>query len=103
MPMQLLISSDDEDEVWLFERTARQLKKEYGHTEAEAVNLVNGYYKKFTDPVFCSSYDLSVQTAEFFHREESLSMADRVQFYEAMGNAPDEQAFIQWQRARRLR
>lgn len=103
MPIQLSISSDDEDEVWLFERTVLQLQKEYGHTEANAINLVNQYYKKFTDPKFCSLYDMSVQTAEFFCREESLSMADRVQFYEAMCNAPDEQAFIQWQRTSRLR
>jgi hypothetical protein len=102
MSMQLSIPSDDEDLIWLFERTVRQLQKEYGHTEEQAVDLVNGYYEKFTDVGFCSSYDLSVQTTEFFCREESLSMADRIQFYEAMGNAPDEQAFIQWQRTRRM-
>lgn len=103
MAIQLNLASEDEDLVWLFERVVRQLQGEYGHSEDAAIRLVNDYYRKFTDPVFCEKYDMSAQTPEFFCREESLSMADRIQYYEALGGEPDEGAFIQWQRARRLR
>lgn len=85
------------DEVWLFERIVRQLQKRFGHGENEAVAFVNRYCEKFTDPGFCDLYNLSVQTIEFFAREESLAMADRIQFHVVMGNEPDEMKFIAWE------
>jgi hypothetical protein len=88
----------DEDELWLFERTAQELQRRYGHGEHVAVDLINAYYKRFTDASFCERFDLSAQTTEFFLREESLCMADRVQYFEYLGNAPDEQEFIRWQK-----
>ncbi|WP_295928878.1 hypothetical protein [uncultured Xanthomonas sp.] len=92
----------DEDELWLFERIAQQLQKTYGHSEAASIALINAYYKRFTDASFCEGFDLSLQTTDFFSREESLNMADRVQFFEHLRNAPNEQEFIQWQRSVRL-
>ncbi|WP_227103639.1 hypothetical protein [Chromobacterium rhizoryzae] len=97
----MLLPSTGEDEAWLFERIVFQLQKDYGHTEEGAIGLVCDYYKKFTDPSFCALYNQSVQTVEFFCREESLLMADRIQFYEALGNEPDERAFTQWHRVQR--
>lgn len=38
-----------------------------------------------------------MQTIEFFAREESLAMADRIQFHVVMGNEPDEMKFIAWE------
>lgn len=103
MEQQLAIPTTNEDELWLFERTARRLEFDYGHSKAEAIRLVNAYYRKFTDPVFCALHNMSAQNAEFFAREESLLMADRIQYYEALGHPPDEQAFTQWHRAQRMR
>ena len=100
--MQFDPSISDEDELWLFERTTKELRKTYGHSEEIAVALVNAYYKRFTDPSFCERFDLSVQSTDFFLREESLCMADRIQFFQHIGHDPNEQEFIQWQRSIRL-
>jgi hypothetical protein len=100
--MELLIKFNNEDEAWMFERTVQQLQKDYDHTKDEAVDLLNKYHEKFTDPEFCKLHKIAVQTTDFFCHEESLAMADRVQFYEALKNAPDEIRFVQWQRSQRL-
>ncbi|MFG0227307.1 hypothetical protein [Achromobacter sp. 413638] len=92
------MSLDDEDAIWLFERIVRELGKRFDHAEAEAVDLVNRYCQKFTDPDFCRAYDVPVQTMEFFAREESLAMADRVHFYVVLGNEPNESAFVEWEK-----
>lgn len=88
----------DEDERWLFERTARQLQTTHGHSEARAVALIDAYRRRFTDAEFCERFNLSVQTTAFFHREESLCMADRIQYFEHLGHEPDEAGFTRWQR-----
>ncbi|GGY80787.1 hypothetical protein ACFFTM_07875 [Pseudoduganella plicata] len=102
MTTPALPPTTDDDEAWLFERTVQALQRTYGCAEAEAIELLNRYHIKFTDADFCDAYDMSAQTTEFFHREESLTMADRIYFYEALGNEPDEAAFIRWQRKIRL-
>lgn len=100
--MKFDIPTEDEDELWLLERTVRRLQKDHGHSEAAAIALLNNYYRRFTDPQFCDRYGISVQTFEFFCREESLAMADRVHYHEALGHEPNEAAFIQWEREIRL-
>jgi hypothetical protein len=102
MLLQFDLPTTDEDELWLFERTAKELQKAYGHSENSAIVLINAYYKRFTDSAFCGRFDLSPQTGEFFLREESLCIADRVQYFEHLGHTPNEQEFIQWQRKARL-
>jgi hypothetical protein len=96
--LQFAIPTTDEDELWLFERTAKELQRTYGHAEETAVHLINAYYKRFTDKSYCARFDISPQTLEFFCREESLCMADRIQYFEHLGHDPNELEFIQWQR-----
>lgn len=47
MSRYLEIPTDDEDELWMFERTAAELQKTYGHAETEACALINAYYRMF--------------------------------------------------------
>lgn len=99
--MELKIASNDDDEVFLFERVVRHLQSFYCYSHDDAISLVNGYYMKFTDPNYCDKYDISVQTMDFFGHIEARSMADRVHYYQGLGYEPDEAAFIEWQRKAR--
>ncbi len=96
--MDLNLPIADEDELWLFERTVRQLQTRHGHAEALALELVRRYYLRFTDERYCDDFNLRVQTMEFFQREESLNLADRVHYHAFLQNTPDEASFIRWQR-----
>lgn len=98
MKNEILNPSMDEDEIWLFERIAKQLQKRHGHSEVDAMDFIKSYYKKFTDADYCERYNMSAQNTDFFHREESILMADRIQFYEVLKNLPDERCFIDWQK-----
>lgn len=96
--MRLEVSSDD-DEVFLFERVVGHLQSSYEYSLNDAVELVNGYYSKFTDPEFCEKFGIPVQNIDFFFHIEALGMADRVHYYLGLNNTPDERAFIDWQRS----
>lgn len=100
--MKLKIPSDDDDEVFLFERVVKHLQSSYDYSYDDAVRLVNDYYAKFTDPEYCDKYDISVQTMDFFGHIEARGMADRVQYYQGLKHEPDEGAFIEWQRKVRM-
>ena len=95
--MQLNVSSDD-DEIYLFERVVAHLQSRYKYFPDDAVKLVNGYYANFTNPVFCEKFCIPVQNVDFFCHMEAVAMADRVQYYQALGHIPDERAFVEWQR-----
>lgn len=96
--MELNLPITDEDEIWLFERTVRQLQKRHSHSEQAAIQLVRGYYKRFTDEQYCEQFAMSAQNSAFFLREESLTLADRVHYYEFLQHTPNEDSFIQWER-----
>lgn len=98
----LIVPSDDEDVVWLFERIVEELSSRYKHSKQEAHKLVNEYLGKFMSKEFCDAHDFPVETLELIRREEALTMADRVHFYEFLDNPPNEDEFIQWQRAMRI-
>lgn len=102
MVSQLRIGSPDEDELWLFHRILVELQEGFGHSEEVAVDLVNGYYRRFTDPAYCDRFNMSAQGMEFFFHEEAIQMADRIQYYEFLGHQPNEWEFIQWHRSIRL-
>ncbi|MFZ6801346.1 hypothetical protein [Undibacterium sp. Di24W] len=101
--MKLEISQDyDEDEIWLFERIVSHLKADHAHTHEKSIELVNSYYGKFTNEEFCHIHGIPAQNIDFFCHIESVGMADRVHYYEALFNTPNEDEFIQWQRKFRL-
>ena len=101
--MKLEISNDyDEDEIWLFERIVNRLESDHGHTHEKAIEMVNSYYRKFTDEEFCHKHGIPAQNIDFFCHIESAGMADRVHYYEVLINTPNEGEFIQWQRKFRL-
>lgn len=95
--MRLNLSSDD-DEIFLFERVVSHLQSRYKYSLDEAVELVNGYYENFTDPIFCGKFNVPVQNVDFFCHMEAVAMADRVHYYQGLGHIPGERAFIEWQR-----
>lgn len=98
----LVVPSDDEDVIWLFERILEELSSRYKHSNQEARELVNGYLRKFMSKEFCDAHGFPIETLELIQCEEALTMADRVHFYEFLENSPNEDEFIQWQRAMRL-
>ena len=95
--MRLNVSAD-EDEIYLFERVVAHLQSRYKYLPDEAVELVNGYYANFTDPSLCEKFNIPVQDIDFFCHMESISMADRIHYYQGLGHDPNEQAFVEWQR-----
>lgn len=96
--MELKVSSD-EDEIFLFEHVVRHLQSSYGYSYDGAVSLVNRYYEKFTDINYCKKHGIPVQNEIFFSHIAALGMADRVHYYEGLNNAPNETAFVSWQKA----
>lgn len=98
--MQLSESQDD-DEIYLFERVVAHLQSRYQYSPDEAARLVNEYYSKFTDSAFCAKFGIPVQNADFFCHMEARAMTDRVHYYEGLGHLPDERAFVEWQRKNR--
>lgn len=102
MVNELTIPSDNEDVIWNFEQIVKELISKHGHNKQAAHTLVNGYLGKFMSKNFCDAYNFPVETIELILREGTLTMADRVHFYEFLGNTPNEREFIQWQRALRL-
>jgi len=97
--MEFDVHTEDDDELWLLERIVKRLCNDYGHPEALALSALNTYLKKFTDSQYCTRYNLSTQSFEFWCRAESAEMADRVQYHIVLGNEPNEAEFIQWERA----
>lgn len=61
-----LIDFSDDDELYLFERVVKNLQSFYGHSESDAIRMVNEYYHKFTNAEFCHRYNIPVQTVDFF-------------------------------------
>ncbi len=99
LKVKLMVSgSYNDDEIYLFERIVEQLKSSYGHSNDQAIELVNSYLSKFTDQEFCLKHKIPVQTVDFFFHIEALGMADRIRFYEVWDNIPNENEFISWQR-----
>ena len=94
--MKLDVSSDEEL-IYFFERVINYLKSAHEYEHNEAVELVNRYYSKLTNPDFCKEFGIPFQNIDTFYHIEARSMADRVKFYEGLNNTPDESKFIDWQ------
>lgn len=88
----------NDDGMFLFERIIKSLTSLYGYSSDEAIELIEIYYSKFTNCEFCYRHGIPIQTMDFFHHIESRSMAERVHYYAALGNVPNESKLIAWQR-----
>lgn len=77
-----------------FERVVSHLQSRYKYLPDDAVELVNGYYANFTNPVFCEKFGIPVQNVDFFCHMEANAMADRIHYYQGLAHIPDERAFI---------
>jgi len=91
--------SDNDDEIFLFENVVKHLVSTYECSNDAAIRMVNEYYKKFTDPEYCSKFDISTQNEEFFSHIAARGMTDRVYYYTELNNKPNEEKFIIWQRS----
>lgn len=61
-----------------------------------AEHLVQDYYVKYTDPVYCKSIGIPCQDDDFMFHEGVRGMALRVNYYLGIAGDPDPHRFIEW-------
>lgn len=88
----------DDDVNDYFDMIVRSLTLSFGYCVSQSEDLVREYYRKFTDPIFCSSIGIIVQDDDFFFHEGAVGMALRIQYYLVLKGDPSREAFIDWRK-----
>jgi len=88
--------STDEDVVAYLDQVVSAFQVMSGTSFAEASNLVENYYRKFTDEGFCKGIGIPVQDDDFFFHEAPGGMALRIYYYLVLKEDPDPWKFVQW-------
>lgn len=96
MQKDFYIICENENDIFLFKSISKRLQKVFHYSESDAIDMINVYVSRFTDPVFCNKHNIGVQNLGFFHRCGPAEMMARVEYYINRSSEPDEENFIRW-------